>query len=78
MLGDPTVRHHFLRHHADFFDPALWQKHKELLLRGELPDFFPYDQGLRFCNRYPDRFRPAGETQGNAEHKASGGDKQAA
>lgn len=78
LLGDPTVRQHFLRHHADFFDPALWQKHKELLLKGELPDFFPYDQSVRFCNRYPERFRPAGETHGNADSKASGGNKQAA
>jgi isocitrate dehydrogenase kinase/phosphatase len=64
LLGDPTVRRHFMRHHADFFDPTFWQKHKELLLKGELPDFFPYDQSMRFCNRYPDRFsasdRPAG------------------
>jgi isocitrate dehydrogenase kinase/phosphatase len=78
LLGDPTVRRHFLRHHADFFDPALWQKHKELLLRGELPDFFPYDQSVRFCNRYPHRFRPAGETEGDADGNASDDDKRAA
>jgi isocitrate dehydrogenase kinase/phosphatase len=56
LLGDPTVREYFMRHHADFFDPKLWQKHKEQLLKGELPDFFPYDHGVRFCNRYPERF----------------------
>jgi isocitrate dehydrogenase kinase/phosphatase len=56
LLGDPTVRQYFMRHHADFFDPALWQRHKELLLKGELPDFFPYDQSIRFCRRYPARF----------------------
>jgi isocitrate dehydrogenase kinase/phosphatase len=62
LLGDPTVREHFMRHHADFFDPALWQRNKELLLKGELPDFFPYDQSARFCNRYPARFARAPET----------------
>ncbi|CAN7523062.1 bifunctional isocitrate dehydrogenase kinase/phosphatase [Trinickia sp. LjRoot230] len=72
LLGDPTVRRHFLSHHADFFDPALWQKHKELLLKGELPDFFPYDQGIRFCNRYPERFASG------AKDKPSGNDKRAA
>ncbi|GLU32793.1 bifunctional isocitrate dehydrogenase kinase/phosphatase [Trinickia caryophylli] len=79
LLGDPTVREYFMRHHADFFDPALWQKHKELLLKGELPDFFPYDQGVRFCNRYRERFVASGNATGHAGAPASpGNDKQAA
>jgi isocitrate dehydrogenase kinase/phosphatase len=56
LLGDPRVRRAFLQHHADFFDPALWQGHKNHLLNGELPDFFPYDSSARFCIRYPERF----------------------
>ncbi|MDE1181033.1 bifunctional isocitrate dehydrogenase kinase/phosphatase [Paraburkholderia sp.] len=56
LLGDTRVRHAFMQHHADFFDPALWQRHKDHLLRGESPDFFPYDRSVRFCNRYPERF----------------------
>ena len=56
LLGDPTVRQYFMQHHADFFDPKLWQRHKDLLLKGELPDFFPYEPSLRFCNRFPARF----------------------
>ncbi len=68
LLGDPTVRQYFMRHHADFFDPALWQKHKELLLKGELPDFFPYDQSMRFCNRYPARF--AASQPSGTDHSA--------
>ncbi|GAB5098371.1 bifunctional isocitrate dehydrogenase kinase/phosphatase [Caballeronia sp. LP006] len=59
LLGDPRVREAFMRHHADFFDPALWQRHKEQLQRGELADFFPYDRALRFCIRYPERFDKA-------------------
>ncbi|MDR5730810.1 bifunctional isocitrate dehydrogenase kinase/phosphatase [Caballeronia sp. LZ025] len=59
LLGDPRVREAFMRHHADFFDPALWQRHKEQLLQGELADFFPYDGAIRFCVRYPDRFEKA-------------------
>lgn len=50
------MRAAFLKHHADFFDPALWQASKDKLLQGELPDFFPYDASLRFCVRYPERF----------------------
>ncbi|WP_261536606.1 bifunctional isocitrate dehydrogenase kinase/phosphatase [Burkholderia multivorans] len=61
LLGDPRVRAAFLKHHADFFDPALWQASKDKLLQGELPDFFPYDASLRFCARYPERFRETDE-----------------
>jgi isocitrate dehydrogenase kinase/phosphatase len=56
LLGDPRVREAFMRHHADFFDPALWQRNKDQLLRGELADFFPYERSARFCIRYPERF----------------------
>ncbi|OLL33402.1 bifunctional isocitrate dehydrogenase kinase/phosphatase [Burkholderia sp. SRS-W-2-2016] len=59
LLGDPRVRRSFMQHHADFFEPALWQTHKDHLLKGELPDFFPYDQSVRFCVRYPERFTAA-------------------
>jgi isocitrate dehydrogenase kinase/phosphatase len=69
LLGDPTVRKHFMRHHADLFDPTLWQKHKDHLLKGELPDFFPYDQGVRFCVRYPERF---GSQAGDATQAMAG------
>ncbi|AOJ94107.1 bifunctional isocitrate dehydrogenase kinase/phosphatase [Burkholderia multivorans] len=61
LLGDPRVRAAFLKHHADFFDPALWQASKDKLLQGELPDFFPYDASLRFCARYPERFGATAE-----------------
>ncbi len=67
LLGDPRVRESFLKHHADFFDPALWQKHKDHLLRGELPDFYPYDRGLRFSVRYPERFATDQPTSHAAE-----------
>ena len=43
LLGDPRVREPSCSHHADFFDPALWQRNKDQLLSGELADFFPYD-----------------------------------
>lgn len=56
LLGDPRVRTVFMKHHADFFEPALWQDSKDKLLQGELPDFYPYDVALRFSVRYPARF----------------------
>ncbi|MEJ0002582.1 MAG: bifunctional isocitrate dehydrogenase kinase/phosphatase [Pararobbsia sp.] len=56
LLGDPRVRRAFLAHHADFFDPALWQRTQDQLRSGEMPEFFPYDPQRRFCARYPDAF----------------------
>ncbi|MBY4834138.1 bifunctional isocitrate dehydrogenase kinase/phosphatase [Burkholderia dolosa] len=76
LLGDPRVRAVFIKHHADFFDPALWQASKDKLLQGELPDFYPYDTSLRFCMRYPERFAARagdqrdGESEGDAQRAA--------
>ena len=70
LLGDPRVRKSFMKHHPDFFDPALWQTSKEYLLAGELPDFFPYDPGMRFCNRYPERFSVSHAQPQNADGEA--------
>ncbi|MFM0473093.1 bifunctional isocitrate dehydrogenase kinase/phosphatase [Paraburkholderia strydomiana] len=72
LLGDPRVRRSFLQHHADFFDPALWQTHKDHLLKGELPDFFPYDSNVRFCIRYPERFADTASNEPNAQDAAQG------
>jgi isocitrate dehydrogenase kinase/phosphatase len=71
LLGDPRVRRAFMQHHADFFDPALWQSHKDHLLKGELPDFFPYDSSVRFCNRYPERFAPVADADEDAAGNAN-------
>ncbi|CAG9264791.1 Isocitrate dehydrogenase kinase/phosphatase [Paraburkholderia unamae] len=56
LLGDPRVRRAFLAHHADFFEPALWQESRARLMAGEVPDCFPYDTSIRFSVRYPERF----------------------
>jgi isocitrate dehydrogenase kinase/phosphatase len=61
-----------MKHHADFFDPALWQASKDKLIQGELPDFYPYDTALRFCVRYPARFGATerGDAAGDAQRAA--------
>ncbi|WP_244305813.1 bifunctional isocitrate dehydrogenase kinase/phosphatase [Paraburkholderia lacunae] len=76
LLGDPRVRHSFMQHHADFFDPALWQRHKDHLLKGELPDFFPYDNNARFCIRYPERFADVASELSQTPHTSHTPDKQ--
>ncbi|WP_407970924.1 bifunctional isocitrate dehydrogenase kinase/phosphatase [Burkholderia pyrrocinia] len=67
LLGDPRVRDVFMKHHADFFDPVLWQTSKDKLLQGELPDFHPYDVALRFCVRYPERFGATDQNDGEGD-----------
>ncbi|AYQ39746.1 bifunctional isocitrate dehydrogenase kinase/phosphatase protein [Burkholderia aenigmatica] len=67
LLGDPRVRNVFMKHHADFFDPALWQASKDKLIQGELPDFYPYDTALRFCLRYPARFGATDQNDGTGD-----------
>jgi isocitrate dehydrogenase kinase/phosphatase len=43
LLGNPTIREVFMKHHADLLDAAFWQGHKERILAGHVHDVFPYD-----------------------------------
>jgi isocitrate dehydrogenase kinase/phosphatase len=54
LLGNPTVREVFMRHHADLLDPAFWQLHKERIRAGHVHDVFPYDHDKRFDHRASD------------------------
>jgi isocitrate dehydrogenase kinase/phosphatase len=51
LLGDPRLRELFLRHHADLLEPEFWQATQRRIESGELMDFFPYPESLRFRNR---------------------------
>jgi len=51
LLGNPSVREVFLKHHADLLDPAFWQAHKERILAGHVHDVFPYDAHRRFVHQ---------------------------
>jgi isocitrate dehydrogenase kinase/phosphatase len=51
LLGNPSVRAVFMRHHADLLDPAFWQGHKEQILAGYVHDVFPYDAHKRFAHQ---------------------------
>ena len=48
LLGDPRVRELFLRHHADLLEPEFWQECQRRVEAGEIVDFFPYPESLRF------------------------------
>jgi isocitrate dehydrogenase kinase/phosphatase len=51
LLGHPTVREVFMRHHADLLDADFWQAHKERIQAGHVHDVFPYDHEKRFEHR---------------------------
>jgi isocitrate dehydrogenase kinase/phosphatase len=51
LLGNPTIREMFMKHHADLLDPAFWQAHKQRILAGHVHDVFPYDPAKRFKNQ---------------------------
>jgi isocitrate dehydrogenase kinase/phosphatase len=48
LLGNPGVRHVFMKHHADLLEASFWQGHKERILAGYVHDVFPYDAHKRF------------------------------
>lgn len=48
LLGNPSVRDVFLRHHGDLLDPEFWQTHKQRIAQGHVHDVFPYDHDKRF------------------------------
>jgi len=59
LLGNPSIRKHFLAHHAELLTRAWWQSHKERILAGEVEDVFPYPQHIRFHQDQPGMATPA-------------------
>ena len=53
LLGSEQVREPFLRLHGDLLEPEFWQACQAAIRAGEVVDFFPYPEELRFCNRFP-------------------------
>ncbi|MFT5535618.1 MAG: isocitrate dehydrogenase kinase/phosphatase, partial [Candidatus Paceibacteria bacterium] len=51
LLGNPTVRKYFMKHHADLLNAAYWQGYKQRILDGHFDDVFPYPQECRFSYR---------------------------
>ncbi len=54
LLGDPKVHDPFVRHHEDLLHPDFWREAQQRIASGEIVDFFPYPESIRFCNRFPD------------------------
>jgi isocitrate dehydrogenase kinase/phosphatase len=52
LLGNAQVRDAFLRHHADLLRPEFWQECQRRVADGQIVDFFPYPEDVRFSRRY--------------------------
>jgi len=48
LLGNPSVKKYFMRHHAELLTPEFWQARKKRIMEGLIDDVFPYPQELRF------------------------------
>ncbi len=48
LLGDLRLRESFLRHHSELLEPEFWQECQRRIREGEVVDFFPYPEALRF------------------------------
>jgi isocitrate dehydrogenase kinase/phosphatase len=48
LLGDPRLREAFVRHHADLLEPDFWQEAQQRIASGEVMDFYPYPESIRF------------------------------
>jgi isocitrate dehydrogenase kinase/phosphatase len=51
LLGEQRLRDIFMRHHADLLTPEFWQATQRRIESGELMDFFPYPESVRFHGR---------------------------
>ncbi|AVL71598.1 bifunctional isocitrate dehydrogenase kinase/phosphatase [Oligella urethralis] len=50
LLGDPVVRKTFMQHHSELLTSAFWQGKKERIQNGQMDDFYPYPEEVRFRN----------------------------
>jgi isocitrate dehydrogenase kinase/phosphatase len=59
VLGNRAVREAFCRHHADLLGPDFWRDAQRRVAEGEIVDFFPYPEEVRFSHRSVDGTRAA-------------------
>lgn len=48
LLGNPSVREVFMKHHGELLDASFWQGHKVKITDGHVHDVFPYEADKRF------------------------------
>ncbi len=50
LLGSPKVRAAFMKYHAELLTPEFWRAQQDKIRSGQVVDFFPYPESLRFRN----------------------------
>lgn len=50
LLYNPRVKAAFMKYHADLLDAAFWQDTKAKIKAGQIMDFFPYSEDVRFSH----------------------------
>jgi isocitrate dehydrogenase kinase/phosphatase len=58
LLGNPSVKKYFMRHHAELLTPEFWQQRKKRIMEGIIDDVFPYPQELRFSYHHTSHVTP--------------------
>jgi isocitrate dehydrogenase kinase/phosphatase len=52
LLVSDRIREAFMRYHADLLDPEFWRQAQAGIRNGEVRDFFPYPESMRFCHYF--------------------------
>ncbi|MDD5249197.1 MAG: bifunctional isocitrate dehydrogenase kinase/phosphatase [Rhodocyclaceae bacterium] len=52
LLVSDRIRDAFLRYHADLLDAEFWRQAQASIRCGEVRDFFPYPESMRFCHQF--------------------------
>ena len=52
LLAGPPIREAFLRHHPELLRAEFWQECQRRVAAGEVVDFYPYPDEIRFANRF--------------------------
>jgi isocitrate dehydrogenase kinase/phosphatase len=52
ILYNPLVRAAFRKYHTDLLNPKFWQDTQAKIRAGQIVDFFPYSEDVRFCNLF--------------------------
>ncbi|HEX5391761.1 MAG TPA: bifunctional isocitrate dehydrogenase kinase/phosphatase [Rhodocyclaceae bacterium] len=55
LLTSPRIRTIFMKHHADLLNADFWKQAQDDIRNGNVRDFFPYPDPLRFCNAFAEK-----------------------
>jgi isocitrate dehydrogenase kinase/phosphatase len=52
LLVSERIREAFLRHHPELLEAGFWRQTQTAIRNGEVRDFFPYPESMRFRNQF--------------------------